>query len=137
MKIQDIIDCLESQGEWVNRDCTRDHILIGDTQIDIDQVYVCWVATLDVIEKAIENLTAALDRHTKALLAGATVTTVEADKPTVKAEQAKPSAPKEQPKPTDAVRPGAIHPKLDVFESMEEMERSCAKFQFLGNYAEV
>ena len=42
MKIQDIIDCLESQGEWVNRDCTRDHILIGDTQIDIDQVYVCW-----------------------------------------------------------------------------------------------
>ena len=55
MKIQDIIDCLESQGEWVNRDCTRDHILIGDTQIDIDQVYVCWVATLDVIEKAIEN----------------------------------------------------------------------------------
>lgn len=55
MKIQDIINCLESQGEWVNRDCTRDHILIGDTQIDIDQVYVCWVATLDVIEKAIEN----------------------------------------------------------------------------------
>lgn len=51
------------------------------------------------LEKAIENLTAALDRHTKALLAGATETTVEADKPTVKAEQAKPSAPKEQPKP--------------------------------------
>lgn len=51
------------------------------------------------LEKAIENLTAALDRHTKALLAGATVTTVEADKPTVKAEQAKPAAPKEQPKP--------------------------------------
>lgn len=51
------------------------------------------------LEKAIENLTAALDRHTKALLAGATVTTVEADKPTVMAEQAKPSAPKEQPKP--------------------------------------
>ena len=51
------------------------------------------------LEKAIENLTAALDRHTKALLASATVTTVEADKPTVKAEQAKPAAPKEQPKP--------------------------------------
>lgn len=51
------------------------------------------------LEKAIENLTAALDRHTKALLAGATVMTVEADKPTVKAEQAKPAAPKEQPKP--------------------------------------
>ena len=51
------------------------------------------------LEKAIENLTAALDRHTKALLAGTTVTTVGTDKPTVKAEQAKPSAPKEQPKP--------------------------------------
>ena len=51
------------------------------------------------LEKAIENLTAALDRHTQALLASAKKTTVEANKPTAKAEQAKPSAPKEQPKP--------------------------------------
>lgn len=55
LKIQEIINCLESQGEWVNRACTRDHILIGDEQRDVQQVYVCWVATLEVIEKAIAN----------------------------------------------------------------------------------
>lgn len=27
MTIRDIIDLLESQGEWVNRNCTRDRIL--------------------------------------------------------------------------------------------------------------
>lgn len=32
MRIRDIIDLLESQGEWVNRSCTRDRILFGDDQ---------------------------------------------------------------------------------------------------------
>ena len=30
MRIRDIIDLLESQGEWVNRSRTRDRILFGD-----------------------------------------------------------------------------------------------------------
>lgn len=29
MKIKNIIEFLESQGDWVNRHFTRDHILIG------------------------------------------------------------------------------------------------------------
>ena len=54
MKIQEIINCLESQGEWVNRACTRDHVLFGHTDQDVDQVIVCWVATMEVIQKAMD-----------------------------------------------------------------------------------
>lgn len=37
MTIRDIIDLLESQGEWVNRSCTRDRILFGDDQTEISK----------------------------------------------------------------------------------------------------
>lgn len=55
MKIKEIIQYLENQGEWVDRQNTRDHVLIGDVQQDVQEVIVCWVATIDVIEKAIQS----------------------------------------------------------------------------------
>lgn len=55
MKIKEIINYLENQGEWVNRDCTRDHILYGGDMIEVQTVMVCWVATLEVIRKAIDK----------------------------------------------------------------------------------
>ena len=55
MAIRDIIDLLESQGEWVNRSCTRDRILFGDDQTEISKVITCWVATNKVIQYAIEH----------------------------------------------------------------------------------
>ena len=55
MTIRDIIDLLESQGEWVNRNCTRDRILFGEDQTEISKVITCWVATNKVIQYAIEH----------------------------------------------------------------------------------
>lgn len=52
MTIRDIIDLLESQGEWVNRNCTRDRILFGEDQTEISKVITCWVATNKVIQYA-------------------------------------------------------------------------------------
>lgn len=55
MKIRKILDLLESQGEWVNRSYTRDRILFGNDQKDVNKVIVCWVATKDIIHYAIEH----------------------------------------------------------------------------------
>ena len=55
MRIRDIIDLLESQGEWVNRSCTRDRILFGDAQSEISKVITCWLATIEVIQYAVEH----------------------------------------------------------------------------------
>lgn len=55
MTIRDIIDLLESQGEWVNRSCTRDRILFGEDQTEISKVITCWVATNKVIQYAVEH----------------------------------------------------------------------------------
>lgn len=55
MEIKKIIKLLESQGEWVNRNKTRDHILYGTDQRDIDEAIVCWVATNNIIDMAIEQ----------------------------------------------------------------------------------
>lgn len=55
MKIKEIIEHLESQGDWVNWECTRDHILFGQDSKEIDYVMICWVATTKVIKKAIEK----------------------------------------------------------------------------------
>ncbi len=55
MKIKDIITYLETQGDWVDRENTRDHVLVGEIDYDVNYVIVCWVATLDVIHKAIEK----------------------------------------------------------------------------------
>lgn len=55
MKVKDIISFLEQQGDWVNRRMTRDHLLCGNENIDINKIIVCWVATYDIIEKAIQK----------------------------------------------------------------------------------
>lgn len=55
MKIKEIINHLESKGEWVNKYKTRDHILYGCDDTEISTIIVCWVATLDIIEQAIKN----------------------------------------------------------------------------------
>lgn len=55
MKINKIIEHLEAQGKWVNWECTRDHIIYGQDTIDVDHVIVCWVATTEVIKKAIQK----------------------------------------------------------------------------------
>lgn len=55
MKIQEVIDHLESQGTWVDWDQTRDFILYGDSDREINKMGVCWVATVSVIEKAIHE----------------------------------------------------------------------------------
>lgn len=55
MEIRKIIKLLESQGEWVNRNKTRDHILYGSDRRNVDRVIVCWVATNDIIDQAIEQ----------------------------------------------------------------------------------
>ncbi len=52
MKIKEIIDFLEKKGEWVDRLYTRDRVLYGDDNLDVNQVITCWVATIDVIKEA-------------------------------------------------------------------------------------
>ncbi len=55
MKIKEIITLLENQGDWVNRRFTRDHLLIGNDNTDIDKIMICWVPTYDIIQKAIDE----------------------------------------------------------------------------------
>lgn len=55
MKVKEIINYLESQGDWVNWSQTRDYLLLGDESTDVDKVIVCWVATIDVINQAIDK----------------------------------------------------------------------------------
>ena len=55
MKVKEIINYLESQGVWVNWSQTRDYLLLGDESTDVDKVIVCWVATIDVINQAIDK----------------------------------------------------------------------------------
>lgn len=52
MKISDVIEVLESQGEWVDRGRTKDQVLFGDTSAELGAVGVCWTATLDILERA-------------------------------------------------------------------------------------
>lgn len=55
MKISEIITFLESKGDFINYQHTRDHLLIGDDHQDINQVIVCWVASLPIIKQAIQS----------------------------------------------------------------------------------
>lgn len=55
MKVKEIISFLEQQGEWVNRRMTRDHLLCGNENTEVNKIIVCWVATYDIIDKAIED----------------------------------------------------------------------------------
>ncbi|MBR0136805.1 MAG: Nif3-like dinuclear metal center hexameric protein [Erysipelotrichaceae bacterium] len=55
MKISEIIDHLESLGSWVDFDHTRDLLYCGQTDMDVDKVAVCWVATRKLLQKAAEE----------------------------------------------------------------------------------
>lgn len=56
MQIMDVIQHLEEQGTWVNWEFqTRDHVLFGDKNQEIKKIGVCWVATKQVIQEAIDN----------------------------------------------------------------------------------
>ncbi len=55
MKIQEIINFLRKDSYWYDHRYSCDHILIGRNDLEVDKVYVCWVATLKVIRQAIEN----------------------------------------------------------------------------------
>lgn len=52
MKIQHIIDWLESRAPWVNYHKTRDIVYCGDTDKDVNTVGVCWVATRRALQQA-------------------------------------------------------------------------------------
>ena len=53
MKCKEIIDCLEAQGEWVDRSFTKDRVLVGDPQAQLKGVGVCWTASLAMLEKMV------------------------------------------------------------------------------------
>ena len=55
MKIQDIIDYLESDASWVNWRRTRDHVLFGNSDKPVTGIGVCWVLTHQAIDMAVEN----------------------------------------------------------------------------------
>lgn len=55
MKIKEIISYLEKQGDWVNRSHTRDHLLCGNVDNEITNIIICWVATYDIIARAIDK----------------------------------------------------------------------------------
>ena len=56
MKIQDIIQVLQGEGTWVSWEYkTRDQVLCGDITQDVNRVGVCWVATKQVIQHAIDH----------------------------------------------------------------------------------
>lgn len=55
MYITEIIQYLEAQGTWVDWTQTRDYVLFGDANKKIQRLGVCWVATKQVIEQAIEK----------------------------------------------------------------------------------
>ena len=55
MQIQTILDHLQQHTPWVDYRKTRDIVLIGETQTEITQAAVCWVATKKVIEECIKR----------------------------------------------------------------------------------
>ncbi len=55
MKINEIISFLNENAEWVDFNYTRDVVLFGDADQEVNKVGVCWVATLPAIEQAIRQ----------------------------------------------------------------------------------
>lgn len=55
MNILKIIEHLESKGTWVDWTQTRDCVIFGEADQDIQHLGVCWVATQQVILQAIEK----------------------------------------------------------------------------------
>lgn len=55
MEIRQIIERIEKEGTWVDWQRTRDFILYGNAEKEVDKAGVCWVATKKVIKEAIEK----------------------------------------------------------------------------------
>lgn len=55
MKIIDFIEQFTKNAPWVDYNETRDIMLFGDGEADVDKIGVCWVATNKVIDQAIEK----------------------------------------------------------------------------------
>lgn len=55
MQVKDVVDVLRNEGVWVDWKETRDHLLRGRMDQTICNVGVCWVATLGVLEQAVEQ----------------------------------------------------------------------------------
>ncbi len=55
IRASDVISFLESNASWVNFQQTRDVVLYGNENIEVRGIGICWVATIQVIEQAIEQ----------------------------------------------------------------------------------
>lgn len=55
MKVRQIIDGMNEGATWINFNETRDIILCGNGDRDVEKVGVCWVATNRAIEQAISE----------------------------------------------------------------------------------
>jgi len=53
MKAQDIINHLQAQGSWVNWENTRDVVLYGNPEVEINKAGVCWIITTKALKQAI------------------------------------------------------------------------------------
>jgi putative NIF3 family GTP cyclohydrolase 1 type 2 len=55
MIIQDIIKKVQDRATWVDYEHTRDVILYGDANKDVDSMGICWVATNKALKQAVEE----------------------------------------------------------------------------------
>lgn len=55
MRIEEIIQNIEKQEPWVNKNRTRDHVLFGDEQMEVTKIGVCWIADMNAIREAVNR----------------------------------------------------------------------------------
>ena len=72
MKIQEIIDYLQTQGTWVNWNQSRDIVLFGETNYEINKIGICWMMTNKALAKAIKEKVNFIITHETAFYEAAT-----------------------------------------------------------------
>lgn len=72
MKARDVIDMLEAQSSWVDWSHTRDMVLAGDPEREVQRVGVTWVATMACLREARERNVDLLISHENPLYAPTT-----------------------------------------------------------------
>jgi putative NIF3 family GTP cyclohydrolase 1 type 2 len=55
MNISKIISTLNENADWVDFNYTRDVVMFGDADQQVNNVGICWVATIPAIEQAIKH----------------------------------------------------------------------------------
>ena len=55
MLISEIISELRKDTPWVNYDKTRDVYLVKNDDLDVDKIGVCWTASMQVLNRAVEE----------------------------------------------------------------------------------